>query len=107
MGDPPHHGYLPLSYGSMADVTEPNAALKSFKLPGDILHITFHPSGNHFAVTCTITSRDEAFFFWRSEETGEWVQRDDIGLGGSMSAVDGEEVSPRYRHTSTAAMTYR
>ena len=74
------------------DQIEPNAALKSFKTPGDILHITFHPSGNHFAVTCTITSRDEAFFFWRSDATGEWTRRDDIGLGGSGGAVESEEV---------------
>ena len=78
---------------SSADKSEPSAALNSFKLPGDLLHISFHPSGNHFAVTCTIKTRDEAFFFWKSEETEEWARRDDIGLGGSFSAVNGEEVS--------------
>jgi hypothetical protein len=71
---------------------EPSSAVKSFKVPGDILHIDFHPSGAHFAVTCTITLRDEAFFFRRSTETGEWEQRLDIGLGGSLGNVNSEEV---------------
>lgn len=68
-------------------------AIASFKLPGDVLHIDFHPSGAHFAVTCTRTLRDEAVFFRRSEVTGEWAQRHDIGLGGTLGNVESEEVS--------------
>jgi THO complex subunit 3 len=82
---------------NLADISEPSAAVKSFKVPGDILHIDFHPSGAHFAVTCTITLRDEAFFFRRSADSGEWEQRLDIGLGGSLGNVDSEEVSESHQ----------
>lgn len=72
---------------------EPSSSVASFKVPGDILHIAFHPNGSHFAVTCTRGLRDEAFFFWRSAETGVWTQREDIGLSGALGAVESEEVS--------------
>lgn len=76
--------------------TEPKTAVATFRIPSDILHLAFHPSGNHFAVVCP-KSRDEAYFYWRVLKDGMgpetvWERRDDVGLGGPLIDIGSEEV---------------
>jgi THO complex subunit 3 len=73
------------------DVRSPAGPLATFKIPGDVLHLAFHPSGSHFAAVCPRSIRDEVVFF-RQTETG-WVQREDVMLGGLGIDVGVDEVS--------------
>ncbi|WVQ84167.1 hypothetical protein IAT38_006314 [Cryptococcus sp. DSM 104549] len=87
------------------------APLVTFKIPGDALHITFHPSGRQFAVVCPMRSRDEVYFYHfvpspepgAAEGAGEWVRRDDIALGG-VSADHGSEEINSLRFTNSGEL---
>ncbi|KAL7418646.1 hypothetical protein Q5752_007105 [Cryptotrichosporon argae] len=77
------------------DVTSDTAPVATFRPPGDILHITFHPSGRHFAVVCPRSTRDEVYFYWLVERNGKhvWAARDDVMIGGAGVDVGIEEIN--------------
>lgn len=83
--------------GSIAvwDVTKGSAPLATFKIPGDVLHLAFHPGGRHFATVCPRQTRDEVLFFWLvgNDEDEHWEQRTDIMMGGAGIDIGVEEVS--------------
>lgn len=81
------------------DVSKPTAPLASFKITGDVLHVAFHPSGTHFAAVCPRSTRDEVFFFRRSDD-GTWEQRSDVMMGGAGIDIGVEEVSFSMRMAS-------
>ncbi|WWD00423.1 hypothetical protein V866_007336 [Kwoniella sp. B9012] len=77
------------------DITSPSSPLATFKIPGDVLHISFHPSGRHFAVVCPQRNRDEVFFYWLNTIDGveKWERREDIALGGALMDIGAEEIN--------------
>nr|XP_019008628.1 uncharacterized protein I206_06308 [Kwoniella pini CBS 10737]OCF47409.1 hypothetical protein I206_06308 [Kwoniella pini CBS 10737] len=77
------------------DVTSNSSPIASFKIPGDVLHISFHPSGRHFAVVCPQRNKDEVFFYWRHPIDGveKWERRDDVALGGALMDFGAEEIN--------------
>ncbi|WVW78608.1 hypothetical protein I302_100567 [Kwoniella bestiolae CBS 10118] len=77
------------------DVTSPSSPIATFKIPGDVLHISFHPSGRHFAVVCPQRNRDEVFFYWINTIDGveKWERRDDVALGGASMDMGAEEIN--------------
>jgi hypothetical protein len=91
-----HQSVNPLLHRSEADMVEPKSPITSIKLPSDVLHISFHPSGAHFAVVCPRPSRDEVHFFHRTSVDGaeQWTKREDILIGGAGEDLGAEEVSP-------------
>lgn len=90
------------------DVTNGAAPVATFKLPGDVLHVAFHPQGRHFAVVCPRATRDEVLFFWLQERDGNevWEQRTDIIMGGAGIDTGAEEVSMQ-RLMVTRTNSYR
>ncbi|WWC59392.1 uncharacterized protein I303_101947 [Kwoniella dejecticola CBS 10117] len=77
------------------DVSNRSSPVATFKIPGDVLHISFHPSGRHFAVVCPQRNKDEVFFYWLTTIDGEekWARRDDIALGGALMDLGAEEIN--------------
>ncbi|WWC87034.1 uncharacterized protein L201_001919 [Kwoniella dendrophila CBS 6074] len=77
------------------DISSPSAPLTTFKIPGDVLSISFHPSGRHFAVVCPQRNRDEVFFYWLNTVDGveKWEKREDIALGGALMDIGAEEIN--------------
>lgn len=63
------------------DTVASTSPVATFKIPGDVLHVAWHPSGEHFAAVCPRSTRDEVFFYWRKD--GKWEQRNDIMIGGA------------------------
>lgn len=72
------------------DVRTPAAAIAQFGVPGDVLHVAFHPNGRHFAAVCPRTERDVVFFYHLKD--GAWVKREDVQINGA-GVGGGEEVS--------------
>ncbi|WRT64915.1 uncharacterized protein IL334_001854 [Kwoniella shivajii] len=77
------------------NLTSPSSPTVTFKIPGDVLNISFHPSGRHFAVVCPQRNKDEVFFYWLTTIDGEekWSRRDDIALGGALMDIGAEEIN--------------
>lgn len=68
-------------YVAVWDVAGGTSPLAKFKIPGEVLHIAWHPDGEQFAAVCPRQARDEVYFFQR--KNGEWEQRQDIMMGGA------------------------
>ncbi|GMK59496.1 hypothetical protein CspeluHIS016_0801020 [Cutaneotrichosporon spelunceum] len=62
-----------------------------FSIPGDVLHVAFHPSGRHFAAVCPRTERDVVFFYHLKD--GEWVKREDVQINGAGVGSGEEQVN--------------
>ncbi|ORX34436.1 WD40-repeat-containing domain protein [Kockovaella imperatae] len=77
------------------DLTSPKEAIATFNISGDVLHLAFHPSGQHFAVVCPRSNRDEVFFYHLTERDGTqvWAMREDIGMGGPGVDIGFEEIN--------------
>ncbi|OXC65940.1 hypothetical protein AYX13_05135 [Cryptococcus neoformans] len=78
------------------DVTSPSAPVATFKTPGDVINLAWHPSGQHFAAVYPVKSRDLVDFFrLLTNESGEpkWEKREDITLGGLSHGIGSEEIN--------------
>ncbi|KJE00638.1 hypothetical protein I311_05765 [Cryptococcus gattii NT-10] len=79
------------------DVTSPSAPIATFKTPGDVINLAWHPSGRHFAAVYPVKSRDLVDFFRLSSsaesEELKWEKREDITLGGLSHGIGSEEIN--------------
>ena len=59
----------------------PKKSIAFFQIPGDVLHLAWHPSGKQFAVVSP-RDPDEVIFYHQIIKDGaeEWELRDDIGM---------------------------
>ncbi|BEJ18260.1 hypothetical protein CspHIS471_0705370 [Cutaneotrichosporon sp. HIS471] len=65
-----------------------------FSIPGDVLHVAFHPSGRHFAAVCPRIERDVVFFYHLKD--GVWAKREDVQINGA-GVPGGEEQVNSFR----------
>ncbi|TYJ51697.1 hypothetical protein B9479_007717 [Cryptococcus floricola] len=96
------------SHGSVIavwDLTSPSQPIATFKTPGDVISLSWHPSGHHFAAVYPMGVHDVVDFYRFSPSSipsasssasppaGKWEKRTDIVLGGSSPGIGSEEIN--------------
>ncbi|WVQ74126.1 hypothetical protein IAR50_003717 [Cryptococcus sp. DSM 104548] len=96
------------SHGSVIavwDVTSPSRPIATFKTPGDVISLSWHPSGQHFAAVYPLGLHDVVdFYHFKTPSpspsssspdapTGRWEKRTDIVLGGASPGIGSEEIN--------------